>query len=71
MIEKKIWECEFCKAHYDSKPEVLKCESLHKATKNIEVIYQSRDTYPQKIKVAFADRTQRTYFLNRDYDDED
>lgn len=66
MIEKQLYECEYCHTRYNNREEALECEANHKIVDHIaEGWYTSKSHdkrgLPYRIAVVFNDGTSVMY----------
>lgn len=58
MKEKTFYMCDFCHTNYKTEEEATACEETHCTINGTdEVVYHSKQKYPEKIKVKFSDGT--------------
>lgn len=66
MVERKLYECEYCHTNYSDKKEAEKCENSHLKIKKIvesrwSAIKSDQTGRPSKILVELSDGTQQWY----------
>lgn len=66
MVERKLYECEYCHTSYSDKKEAEKCENGHLKVKKIvesrwSAIKSDQTGKPSKILVELSDGTQQWY----------